>query len=560
VAIHTAIVAWACWVQSPNANEAAHVISGISHWEFGRFELYRGNPPLVRMVATIPAVLMGCKVDWSLFSEAPGSRSEGNMVPQYIEANGEWSYWYVILGRLMCLPFTWLGAWSCFWWADELYGRRSALLATALWCFSPNEIALASFMTPDGPASCAGVAAGYLFWRWLERPTYERAALAGALLGLALLTKLTWVTLLALWPMITLINLVRHRKNTQMPGTWQQVLQFLVMISVALHVLNSCYLYGGTFKKLGEHKFICRALTGQDRKDLEKGWGNRFQGTFWGEIPLPVPEQFVLGFDIQKGDFDMHRRTYLRGKMYETGLWYYYLYGLAIKTPVGVFLIGAVAMLNRKGLPAWTRMAWILPAHFAFFMAVISAELSWNSHLRYALPALPFFLIWTSRAALVLGTGQKLLSSLLVFGSVWFLGSSLRYVPESVSYFNEIAGGPENGHFHLIDSNVDWGQDLFRLKHWLDAHPEVGKIGLIYHGHFNARAMGIDFFLPEDDSTVEREPGWYAVSVTMLHGNPFWQTYPDGRQFWCKRDGFIDFLKRQPVDRAGYSILIYHIE
>jgi hypothetical protein len=106
----------------------------------------------------------------------------------------------------------------------------------------------------------------------------------------------------------------------------------------------------------------------------------------------------------------------------------------------------------------------------------------------------------------------------------------------------------------------DWGQDLFLLKRWIDRHPEVGQIGLIYYGEFNPSVAGIDFFLPEDDSASVRKVGWYAVSVTMMHGTPFWQTAPDGQRHWCKRDGFVDFIARTPIDRVGYSILIFRIE
>jgi hypothetical protein len=52
----------------------------------------------------------------------------------------------------------------------------------------------------------------------------------------------------------------------------------------------------------------------------------------------------------------------------------------------------------------------------------------------------------------------------------WSVGSSLWYYPHSLSYFNELVGGPMGGPKHLLDSNIDWGQDLFYLKDWLDAN------------------------------------------------------------------------------------------
>src|SRR5437773_734910 len=52
----------------------------------------------------------------------------------------------------------------------------------------------------------------------------------------------------------------------------------------------------------------------------------------------------------------------------------------------------------------------------------------------------------------------------------------------SLSYFNEMAGGPENGAAHLLDANIDWGQDLLELKRWCDAHPEARPLYLGYFG------------------------------------------------------------------------------
>ncbi|MDB5342947.1 MAG: hypothetical protein JWP89_1324 [Schlesneria sp.] len=559
VAVHTALVMWSSLIHSPNVNEVAHLTSGVCHWQLGRFDFYRVNPPMVRMVAAIPAVAMNCQTDWSKnleYSRRPGSRPEFRVVPRFVELNGKWAYWYIVWGRLMCLPFSWVGAWVCFRWADEIYGRWSALLSTALWCFSPNELALSSFMTPDGVASSLGVAAGYAYWRWLYCPTWDRAISTGIMLGLALLSKLTWIILLGLWPLIGLIVLI---KTWAMTRKWSYVTQLSTSLIIGVYLLNCGYLFDGTFKRLGDYQFVSRVLTSGDETTQDNGWGNRFRESIFGRIALPFPEQYVLGCDIQKADFEQPRRTYFRGQMYGHGLWYYYIYALAVKTPLGVFFISLVAMLQRKRLIPSRSNEWVLPAHFLFFLAVVSAETSWNAHLRYALPAMPFALIWTSRAALVFAGGQRLLSLILASSCGWFICSSLWFSTHSLSYFNELAGGPAAGHEHLIDSNVDWGQDLLLLKHWLDRHPDIGRIGLAYYGHFNPRAFDIDFFIPEGDLTTKRQFGWYVISATMLHGTDCWLNGPDGKQQWSQADGFTDFLARTPTERIGYSLFVYQI-
>jgi hypothetical protein len=89
----------------------------------------------------------------------------------------------------------------------------------------------------------------------------------------------------------------------------------------------------------------------------------------------------------------------------------------------------------------------------------------------------------------------------------------LWFYPHSLSYFNELIGGPAHGPEHLLGSNVDWGQDLRYLKWWADAHPEARPLHLAYDVMFDPGNVGFDFALP-----IRRtlDPGWYAIGVNLL--------------------------------------------
>lgn len=131
-------------------------------------------------------------------------------------------------------------------------------------------------------------------------------------------------------------------------------------------------------------------------------------------------------------------------------------------------------------------------------------------------------------------------------------------LPHSLSYFNELAGGPIGGHKHLLDANIDWGQDLGQLKDWAESHPEARPLYLSYFGLVDPRILRLDAELLADVSVARSlatrsetlRPGWYAISVNHLHGyRHFGDADPDlGR-----------FLRLRPVGRAGYSIYIYHV-
>ena len=157
--IHTGLLAYSAYVHNPTLNEPGHLVAGLSHWKFGRFELYRVNPPLVRMVAALPVMAAGYEEDWSGFYEGPGARPVFSMGEDLIAANGERSFFLFMIARWACIPFSWLGGTVCYLWARDLYGRPAGVMACTFWCFSPNILAHASLITADVGGTAFGVAA-----------------------------------------------------------------------------------------------------------------------------------------------------------------------------------------------------------------------------------------------------------------------------------------------------------------------------------------------------------------------------------------------------------------
>jgi hypothetical protein len=154
--------------------------------------------------------------------------------------------------------------------------------------------------------------------------------------------------------------------------------------------------------------------------------------------------------------------------------------------------------------------------------------------------------------------------------TIWFLGSALWFAPHWLSHFNELVGGPQGGHRALDNSNIDWGQDLLYLRDWLEKHPEAEDMRIAYFGCFDPNVLGIRYELPPPDLRASGnnrliaeskglEPGWYAVSVNYVLGSVM--NLPNGRgQFvYWGVPAYGYFSEFQPVDRAGFSIWIYHI-
>jgi hypothetical protein len=425
MATHAGLLAYSATRHSPTIDEPAHLVAGLSHLKFGRFELYRANPPLVRIIAALPVMVAGFDEDWRQFYDSPGARPEFAIGEKFVAANGERSVWLFTIARWACIPISLVGGLFCFLWSRELWGHNIAgLISLTLWCFEPNILAHAELITPDCAAASFGLGAGYFFWRWLRRPIWGRALWAGLLFGLAELSKMTWFVLFALWPLLWLTWRWTERRRAKgygptsvqtSPAISSQialppVAQLASILAIGLYVLNAGYGFDGTCTRLKEFTFISSALTGLDHSGKP---GNRLTETWMGDLPAPVPRQYLLGMDLQKHDFENYgQKSYLRGEWKNGGWWYYYLYGLAVKVPHGTqfLLILAVftAIFNR-----WRRRACdpsnvsrlspqncsardlvILIAPALSVLVLVSSQLEFNHHVRYVLPVLGFTFVF----------------------------------------------------------------------------------------------------------------------------------------------------------------------
>ena len=337
---HASLLVWGALTHSPVWDEVGHLAAGISHWQFGRFDLYRVNPPLVRMAAAVPVFLADPKMDWRELSGDTTTRDECSVGLQFVEANGRRYFTLLSYARWACIPFSLLGAFVCYWWASRLYGRSAGTLALTLWCFSPNVIAHGQLITPDAGATALGVTAACAFWRWLDGPTWIGALLAGIALGLAELTKTTWIVLFPLWPLLCVAWRWPDRRSLSWLQWRRQAVQLMIVLLVGCYMINLGYGFAGSFQRLGDFRFRNSLLTGPiEGRPHGTGIGNRFADHWAGRIPIPFPKDYMQGLDLQKWDFERKMTSYLAGEWKLGGWWYYYLYALAIKVPLGTWLL-----------------------------------------------------------------------------------------------------------------------------------------------------------------------------------------------------------------------------
>jgi len=599
LAVHSGLLLYAASQDFVTYDEAANISAGIYYWNTGDYRLYSVNPPLTKLAATLPVLAADPILPPIYVSNDPGRRIEWHVGDQFAQANASGYQRLVVLARLAGIGWSVIGGLIIYCWANQLFGSPAGLIGLAVWCIEPNVLTHAHLATADLPAAVAALAAAYAFWSYLRTPTWTRACVAGVVLGLAQLVKTTLIVLYPLWLVLWVAFRVwAHQSARKQPTSPAPLLrpgavQLAVLLLLSLGILNLGYEFEGTGRRLKDYSFISRSLGGlRPNGTLHQAGStdNRFRDTWLGEVPVPLPASYVSGIDVQRRGFEGYEGhlNFLRGEWRVGGWWYYYLYACAVKIPLGILgLLGlAVAVQLTHRQPNTTRfdlfLLWAVPT---VIFCLVSSQLSMNKHVRYVLPAFPFVAVGIGAVAVLLrgdplsstersAGARPLVRPIVVFGLLLWAGvSSLSVYPCSVSYFNEAAGGPANGHWHLSGTNVDIGQDLWRLRDWLDAHPDPRPLGLAYHNQVDPGIAGLQFTLPPvgvakqqipDDPSKQLalgpHPGRYALSVRYVQGQR--GRPPDGSGNYDQQiptNGYAYFQHFQPIARAGYAIFIYDI-
>ena len=546
ILIFVTLLVHSSWTNAPVWHEPSQLLAGLNIWQFSRFDTQSVNPPLVRAVAALPVLFLSPNHDKNKFNRPPADRNEFHLGSIFLHDNIDRSRTFFFVGRLACILFSVVGIFYCYRFTKDLFGATSGIFVLLFICFSPFFLGHGATMMNDVPTAFMAVIAVYFFWKWLKRPEMPEGIIAGIMLGLAALSKFTLLIFYPLFFTLWLLYRLPDYKFLKLKGMSRQFVNLCVLYVISIFVINCGYLGSGTFTSLDSFRFKSLALTGQPTlKAVPFNGANRFEGTLLGKLPVPLPKDMVQGIDLQKFDFERGFPSYLRGQWSDHGWWYYYLYALLIKTPLGTLGLLLLAIyctfFIKECNTSWRdEMVILLPG--LVLLVFVSSQTGFSVHSRYVIPALPFFFIWISKVGKAVSWKRPVLSTIAIGLLLWSVSSSLSFYPHSISYFNELAGKPKNYPKHLLDSNIDWGQDLFYLERWCQANPDVTEIQVAVWGSYSLTATTI----PSTGMPLanDPQPGWYAISVNYIYDRSGQYRY---------------FLNFEPVARAGYSIWIYDL-
>ncbi|MEA2562343.1 MAG: hypothetical protein QOH06_3847 [Acidobacteriota bacterium] len=500
---------------TPTVDEFAHLPSGWYTLQTGRFDLFPLNPPLVKVLSALPLLALNPRLD-------PAARIENTgwypwlYGTGFMELNRAEYDRIFLFGRLPVLALGLLLGWLVFRWARELYGDEAGLVALFLTVFFPSLIAHAHLATVDVGLCFFFLLALYLFWRFVQRPTPGMLIACGVALGLAQLSKFT---ALILYPVFLLLAVRDKRRLAALAP----------IFLISLIVLDAGYLFQGIGRRAGDFRFESKLLS-----ILPAG------------LPMPLPADYLEGLDALQLISDVGEYPeYLFGRWSREGSPAYYLVVILFKTPLpllAALLLAPFARREAKGQSFLWLPALVLLAFFS------TSKVHYG--IRYILPIFPLLFIYASRLVPWVRTRGRALQAAALILLLAYPVSAIVSTPDTISYFNVLAGG--QGDRILLDSNIDWGQGLKRVRAFMDREG-IDRIDLAYFGHVDPAIYGIEWGFPRPD-----HPGLVAVSANFLHGYPY-ATYAGGRMVPVPPDAFTWIAKLPRVADLGGGIFVYRI-
>jgi hypothetical protein len=591
-----AALSWsAAQTKNSTVDEPGHALSGWLMWRYGDFRLAPENPSLWQLWAALPNVGREIQVhfDGKVFSDESFDSQGGiNWVGRTLyQTPGNDGEQLVRRSRMMMLILGVLLGAVIGVWSYQLGGSVAAMVAVGLFSFDPNFLAHSAVVKSDVALSLVMLALGYSTWQLGRRATAFRALAVGVLCGLGMNAKFSGLLLLPmLGVMLGVRAMLPTQWNTRRGSVNTRVARLLLAAGVCTFAVFICFTitwaaYGFRFRPavsvtarmdmsaIRAHAILLEAGASTDPPHKPEhaelaAWKPSLivRSVDFADAHRLLPQAMLGGLLYQHACMQVWP-SYLMGRLYGIGRWYYFPLAMLFKTPLGTLVAIGLSLLM---LPCyrrrWSRAlvesnesAWPVVCLFVPFAMFGVAAL--QSHLdigiRSILPLYPVLFVGIGvHASRVIQLRRRLTVVALVLLAVTLLTETLSAWPNYISFFNTAAGGQRGGFALLGDSNLDWGQDLKPLVKWHRDHPGV-PIYLHYFGVPDPRFFSPDFHLFEftpDGRPVSDVPvrgGVLAISANFLQGL---YDKPEDQAFY-QRIG-----SHPPDEIVGGSIYLYRLK
>jgi len=555
-------------------DETAHIAAGYSYLTQKDMRLNPEHPPLIKDIAALPLLFLNLNFpknhpSWTQ-NENPQWWFQFDFANQFLYKSGNNPDKILFWGRIpMILVLIFLG-WFLFFWTKKLFNNKTAILTLFLFSFSPTLLAHGRLITTDVGAALGVVLSTYFWLKFLENPSRKNIILTGIIFGISMLFKFSLLLLIPFFGFITLVYAVLKGKKYILKYLLSAIfigligLIFIILPVYQYHILNYPHQH-----QIRDTQFLLDTSSLPHFLITINKWLST-QPIFRSF------SQYLLGILLVLNRGATGNTTYFLGQVSAAGWKSYFPIIYLIKEPLAFHILSLIALITaifliKKPISKNTfiRIKNWVENHFTEFSMITFLCLYWftsinsklNIGVRHLLPIFPFTIILVSETITnywIDNKNLKIKYLILFFLLLWQSFTVISVFPNFLTYFNELAGGPKNGYLYAVDSNFDWGQDLKRLKKWIEEN-KIEKIYIDYFGggdvefYFGEKAIK---WSGEKNPKEMEKPNYFAVSVSSLQG---------GRGFPAKGyDGKTDYYYwlyqfEPPIKRLG-SIFVYYIK
>lgn len=615
-------------------DEPLHLTTGYLYWTQPANHLQTENGIIVQAWAALPLLFNHLKAPQETGDPWGNMGMYGEYYRFFYSMGNDPSAMLFQARTMIALLGATLGA-LIFFWSRELFGTWGGFVSLLLFIFCPTMLAHGALVTADMGAAVGFFAATFSFWKLSHTVSWQNLLFSIPALCFLVLAKMSAFLILPIFFLILVARFFSSRPiefhlftnkivrdRFARAGVWSFLLALHLISGVVVLWLAYDFQYYSWGQEAARNQILFSphfsfwSGEGMKASILEN----------MNEAGLLPPAYLEgLSFILQSADL---RSAFLCGRYSEVGWWWFFPFAFLVKTPVAsliLFFFSFVALALWRWFPkSWVATKPEVPRHPDFYdlsplliLGGVYGLACLTSHfdigLRHVMPIYPvLFVLAGANVFWLLGERPvfKIALAALLVGT---MTESLAAWPNYLAFFNRFVGGPRNGYHYLVDSSLDWGQDLPGLRQWLEKNAPAANAPPVYLSYFGTgdpKFYGINalllpgFFDLNTPQTFPLQGGVYCLSATMLQGvysrfHPPWTPAEEtlygqaqaeinrwnstidgsaararllqekGADYWaaCIKDygdlrlaRLCAFLRhRPPDDEVGYSILIYRL-
>ena len=559
IAVASVVAIASAWHDAPIVDEDPHIGAGYSYIAGHTYEFNPEHPPLAKDFAGLALTFLHINPK-ILPAVETAVNDQWNFGRSLIYHSGVDPILLIHVARLPLILFFIFCGWLVFLWARKTYNHRAALLAVFLFAFCPTIIAHSRFVTTDIPALFGVLFAAYFFLKYVKEQSTCNFWLASVSFGISLLTKFStfllvpyFLLLAIVWPWVNHQNYFKPTLRLLGKTILMMAIGFIVIVGpiYELHVFD----YPPAQQKHDAETI----LTGYQIPPVSNL-------VIWGSDKpvIRAYAQWGLGLAMVFQRAVGGNRTYFLGQLSSTSFKSYFPVVYALKEPIPFLILLFCALW--LGGQFWVRKRGPfknkLKEHFLPFAMLLwiviylgtSIDANLNIGIRHLLPIYGFIFILVAGQIEPLFESKKWIKIIIFILLGWYITEFASVYPYYLTYFNEFAGGPSGGYRYVVDSNLDWGQDLWRLGDYVKAN-HIQKIYLDYFGWAEQ-----SFYL--GNSFEWMHAGQYTSKAEFLRDNPSGGWLGVSASYY--QESTVDPAKPyawlgKPTTTIGHSIFVWHI-